>query len=69
MTIIEKAEAMKKELDAKYESLMKKDCSTPNFDKILQLKIAYYGNTAAAYDFACEEYRSQVKQTTKQGSH
>lgn len=31
----------------------------PNYDKILNEKIEYYGETKAAYQFAAEEYARQ----------
>ncbi len=37
----------------------------PNYDKILQGKINYYGETKAAYEFAAYEYNKQYLELNK----
>jgi len=37
----------------------------PNYDKILQSKIDYYGETKAAYEFAAYEYNKQYIELNK----
>jgi hypothetical protein len=37
----------------------------PNYDDILRIKISYYGNTKAAYQFTAEEYARQYFKLNK----